>query len=98
MAKKNEATIATINTLARAARPINDDDWGTERQINAENAFFAYAKERMFAGRAGKTLAPQKQKWADFEAYCLKATTDEMIDEALRLLGMTRAPGEKDWR
>jgi hypothetical protein len=32
--------LAEIEALAGAARPIDDDDWGTERQINAENTFF----------------------------------------------------------
>lgn len=67
--------IARFEALAQAARPTNDDDWGSERQIAAENKFFRAVKA---------TLRP-----ADFyalEAYCDKATTDEMIDEAMRLV------------
>lgn len=62
--------------LAQAARPITDDDWGSDRQIEAENAFFDYVKTQL-----------PVPLWDELEAYCLKATTDEMVDEALRLLG-----------
>jgi len=65
-------TIADLEALAREARPLDDADWGTERQINAENAFFD-----AFHAAMGDT--------PDFDDWCLKATTDEMIDEALRL-------------
>ena len=63
-----------LNSLAAAARPINHEDWGSERQIEAQNAFFQEIEK----------LLPS----AEFEAlenYCLKATTDEMIDRALEL-------------
>ena len=62
--------MTNLETLAQAARPTSDDDWGSERQIDAENAFFAAA------GDLG----------ADFEQFALKATSDEAIDEALRIL------------
>jgi hypothetical protein len=29
-----------FQALAAAARPINDDEWGSERQIDAQNLFF----------------------------------------------------------
>jgi hypothetical protein len=96
--KKSATSISMINTPAQAARPIDDTDWGTERQINAENAFFDMVKTRMTAGRAGEALREMKRKWDQFEAYCAKATTDESINEALRLLGMSRAPGDPLWR
>ena len=68
-----------IETLARAARPIDDDDWGTDRQIEAENAFFEAAGD----------LGP------DFEAFSNKATSNEMIDEALRILRARRTADEQ---
>lgn len=68
--------------LAKKAYCINDDDWGTERQIEAENAFFAAVK--------AKLPAPVFEK---LEGYCLKATSDEMIEEAMRLLGL---PAERE--
>lgn len=63
--------------LAQAARPINDDDWGSERQIKAFNAFCAAVEAEL----------PRKifHEWED---WSIKATTDEIIDEALRLLGL----------
>jgi hypothetical protein len=61
--------------MAAAARPIDDDDWGSDRQIEAENAFFGACPH----DADGNVFSE------DFENYCLKATTDEMIDEALRL-------------
>jgi hypothetical protein len=57
--------------LAAAARPVNDGDWGSERQIAAQNAFF-------------DAVGPLGD---GFDAFCLKATVDEMIDEALRVVG-----------
>ena len=63
-------TIAELTALAAAAHPINDDDWGTQRQIDAENAFWDAC------GDLG----------ADFERYSLKATSDEALNEALRIL------------
>ena len=29
-----------VETLAQAARPVDDDDWGSDRQVEAENLFF----------------------------------------------------------
>lgn len=69
------STIKLIEKLAADARPMNDEDWGSERQINAINIFFYHAEcERPDA--FGE----------DFEAFCLKATDEEMIDECLRRL------------
>jgi len=65
---------STILELANSAHPINDDDWGTERQIDAQNAFFNAAEEM------GLDMD-------DFEEYAHKATAEEMIGEALRRLG-----------
>jgi hypothetical protein len=64
-----------LNILAQTARPIDDADYGSYRQVRAENRFFYVIKSRLTA-----------QAWHDFELYCLKATSDERIDEALRLV------------
>lgn len=64
--------IVKLEALALDARALDEADWGTERQINAENAFF-----EAFHALMGDT--------PEFDTWCLKATTDEMIDEALRL-------------
>lgn len=73
----------TLETLAAAARPSDALQWGSDQQTKAENAFFAVAK----------AVCPALTGEA-FETYCLKATTDEMIDEALRILrgGFLPAP------
>lgn len=64
-----------IESLAQSARPVNDDDWGSERQVAAENKFFK-------AVRAALT----PEDFAALESFCHKARTEEMIDEALRLM------------
>ena len=69
-------TIAEIVELARAARPIDEEDWGSPRQIEAENVFLAAIEARLPIRKLGNLYD-----------YSLKATTDQWIDEALRLLG-----------
>ena len=73
LAVLDEATIERLSALAVVARPRDNDDHGSERQIGAENAFFD-----AFNAAMGDT--------GDFEDYCLKATTEEMLDEAMRLV------------
>ena len=65
-------SLSNLQTLAVQARPQSDADWGSERQMDAENAFFD-----AFHAAMGDT--------PEFDDWCLKATTNEMIDEALRL-------------
>jgi hypothetical protein len=59
---------------AQAALPINDDDWGSDRQIDAENAFF-------------DAVCPELDDAAivELEDYSLKETTEERVDKARRL-------------
>lgn len=63
-----------LEALARAALPYTDSDWGSERQIKAQNALFDAAR-----------LILTSKEMADLEAYALHATTEEMIAEVLRL-------------
>jgi len=63
-----------IKVLAELARPINDDDWGSERQIEAENLFFNTAVRMGLDGDV-------------FVFENLKATTNELIDEVLKRIG-----------
>ncbi len=75
----------TIEQLAEAARPQpvfpegrerdGGDDWGSERQVAAQNLFFEEVEKLLPAG-----------DFAALETFCLKADVDEMIDEALRVL------------
>lgn len=64
-----------IYELAQQARPIDYDDLGSERQIEAFNLFFAET-EKLLTRSAFEAL----------EDYGLKSTNDELIDEALRRL------------
>lgn len=64
-----------FEALASAARPINDDDWGSDRQINAENAWFDAV-----------CLDLDSARIVELEDYALKATTTERIDKARELL------------
>jgi hypothetical protein len=52
------------------------DDWGSDRQCDAENAFFVLVNHML-------TDEAQRQQLAD---YCLKATCEEMIEHALRVV------------
>jgi len=61
--------------LAQAARPLDQADWGSERQVTAQNTFFEYVESHMHP------LA-----FAELEDFALKATTDEMIDQAIKWL------------
>lgn len=64
-----------INALAEAARPVDDKDWGSDRQNDAQNAFFA-AVEKILNADERETL----------DDFCMKATTEEMIDEAITMV------------
>ena len=73
-----------LEELAAAARPINDADYGTDRQINAENDFF----DALDLHLTGKLTRDETEA---FDAFCLKATTDERISEGLRLAAIAAA-------
>lgn len=70
-------TLTDLDALAKGARPLDDEDWGSDRQIESENAFFD-ACEGAFP-----ELFDEGSAFADF---ALKATSEERIDEALRLV------------
>ena len=63
--------------LKYAAKPFTDDDWGTERQVEAENAFGCFLVDEILPVK-------DAQKW---EEYALKATTEEMVDYGIELVG-----------
>jgi hypothetical protein len=67
-----------LEKLAIAARPINDADYGSKRQIDAENDFF----DALDLHLTGKLTLAETQA---FDSFCLKATTNERISEGLRL-------------
>ncbi|WP_264048953.1 hypothetical protein [Methylobacterium flocculans] len=70
-------TLTDLDALAKSARPLDDDDWGSDRQIEAENAFFGACEEEF------SNLFDEDSAFADF---ALKATSEERIDKALRLV------------
>jgi hypothetical protein len=59
-----------LETLATAAFPINDDDWGSDRQIDAENAFHIFVSDDLGVNTDDMQTA--------------KASSEDMINEALR--------------
>jgi len=63
-------------TCARLAVPLDDDEWGSGRQVDAENLFCSELRDVL-----------NDDKWWDFERYALKATTEEMINYGLKLAG-----------
>jgi hypothetical protein len=71
----NQEMIAHFQKLADIGKPINDDDWGSERQITAQNYFFGEFDINF-----------PELNTAEFEHYCNKARTEEMFDEAMRLI------------
>lgn len=65
----------SIKEMAQAARPIDYEDYGSERQINAFNAFTIKMEQIL-----------SKEDFELFEDYSMKATTDELVDYGLSLL------------
>ena len=62
-------TLAALAALAEAARPIDDDDYGSDRQVEAENALFDIIER----------IVPASI-FEEFQNFCLKATTAERIE------------------
>jgi flavodoxin len=65
----------TLYKLAQAARPLDDSDYGSDRQVTAQNEFFEYVEKQM-----------HPTAFAELDDFALKATPDEMIDEAIKWL------------
>lgn len=70
-------TKAELLGMARDAKCIDDDDYGSERQIQAFNAFTVAAGAHL--------NDEQNERW---DAWSMKASSDEIVDEGLRLLGL----------
>jgi hypothetical protein len=79
--KDVQVDYAWLQKLADAARPIDDADWGSDRQIEAENEFCAYACCFM-----------EEAVLDQFDRYVLKATSEEIIDNALDILRLDHKP------
>lgn len=67
--------LEAIERMADEARPVDEDDWGSERQVAAENKFNIAAENLM---------TPMQAKW--WEIFGEHATSEERIDEALAIL------------
>ena len=65
--------------LADVAKPINHEDWGSERQVTAENRFFEVVFEYGL------------DHDEEFCTYAALATTEERIEEALKRVGLLHA-------
>lgn len=66
--------IDTLKRFAQRAKPLNPDEWGSDRQTDAQNGFGYLLKE----------LLPTKA-WEHFEDFALKATEDEMTAYGIKL-------------
>jgi hypothetical protein len=64
-----------FEVLAQAALPTSDDDWGSDRQIDAENFFFDEVCREL-----------SNEGIIELEDYSLKATTEERIAKARELM------------
>jgi hypothetical protein len=64
---------AVLRDLAEDAKPTSDDDWGTERQINAIN---------LFTESALTFIDPEEREI--LEGWALKATDEEIIAAFLK--------------
>ena len=70
-----------MQQLATQAMPIDSDDWGSERQVSAEIAFWIEA-ERIINQKFGADIFSELENWGH------KATIDELIDRAMLLINM----------
>lgn len=70
-----------MKKLATQAMPIDSDDWGSERQVAAEIAFWIEA-ERIINQKFGADIFSELENWGH------KATIDELIDRAMLLINM----------
>jgi hypothetical protein len=65
-------TINEISELIAQARPIDESDYASERQVNLENKVYDYLKTVLTA-----------QQFKSFTKYCDRASVDERLDAAL---------------
>jgi hypothetical protein len=72
---------AQMADLAAAARPIDEADYGTDRQITAQNNF-TYTLQQI--------LSPEK--WENFEDYAHRATPEEMVSYGMQLAAEDAPP------
>lgn len=76
--KITNETYDKIRELGKEAWPLSEADWGSGRQIDAQNAFFIELSKVLTANA-----------WNKLDHYCAKATSEEMIAAGLGYLEMT---------
>jgi hypothetical protein len=74
-------SVKDAEALIAAARPWDDDDYGSERQVNLENRVYFYVES---------ILDPKE--FEAFENYCLKASVEDRLDAALYVVN-----GDVNW-
>jgi hypothetical protein len=81
----NDFYLALTHALGQVAKPIDEDEWGSDRQIDAQNKFGCFIVD---------DILPQHlaQK---FEDYGLKATTEELVSYGIELVAK-RHPSNYD--
>lgn len=68
--------LALAVALGHAAKPVDEDDWGSDRQIDAQNNFGCLLIDWILPKADAEKL----------EVYGLKATTEEFIDYGIELV------------
>jgi hypothetical protein len=68
------APTSDVQRAALDAKPRNDDDWGTDRQVDAENAFFDLLRRETSWDTEGDD---------EWRSWACKATSEELIMGAL---------------
>jgi hypothetical protein len=71
---KNDEALRTLLRLADKAKPQTEKEWGSDRQVEAENDFGALLRTVLGA-----------EKWEKFTRYALKATTEERLSYGIAL-------------
>lgn len=69
--------------MAAKARPTSDEDYGSERQVDAENEFFDMVRD---------ALGEPDYTWLTDRINGPRCNTDEAIDEAIAAVRAKRAP------
>ena len=78
-------SIQYLQDMANEAKPINEADYGSLRQVRAENDFMD-TLDQFLTGKL------DEEDGDDFVAFCLKATAVERINEGMRLARWAARP------
>ncbi len=70
-----DVTREFVTALFAIAYPFNDDDWGTDQQVSAENDVYHVLEH----------LGLDIGEGSKFAMWALKATTEERLDQCRKL-------------